>query len=151
MARTQATAKKSTPGRPPKHGLKAKVARKAPTSASRTKAKWPARTKKSGANRYKRDTVALREIRRYQMHAGLLIGKKPFHRLVREISQDYKSDLRFQTSAMGALQESAEAYIVSMFEDTNLCAIHAKRDKIKAVDMQRALNLRRPVEGESSI
>jgi histone H3 len=60
-----------------------------------------------------------------------LIRKLPFQRLVREIAQDFKSDLRFQSSAIGALQESAEAYIVSLFEDTNLCAIHAKRVTIR--------------------
>ena len=50
----------------------------------------------------------------------------PFARLVREIVQDFKQDLRFQNSAIGALQEAAEAYIVRLFEDTNVCAIHAK-------------------------
>jgi histone H3 len=60
-----------------------------------------------------------------------LIRKLPFQRLVREIAQDFKSDLRFQSSAIGALQESVEAYLVSLFEDTNLCAIHAKRVTIR--------------------
>ena len=77
-------------------------------------------------HRYKPGTVALREIRRYQKSTELLIRKLPFQRLVREIAQDFKSDLRFQSSAIGALQESVEAYLVSLFEDTNLCAIHAK-------------------------
>merc|ERR1711900_28613 len=63
-------------------------------------------------------TVALREIRRYQKSTELLIRKLPFQRLVREIAQDFKSDLRFQSSAIGALQESVEAYLVSLFEDT---------------------------------
>jgi histone H3 len=54
-----------------------------------------------------------------------------FQRLVREIAQDFKTDLRFQSSAIGALQESAEAYLVSLFEDTNLAAIHAKRVTIR--------------------
>ena len=52
---------------------------------------------------------------------------RSFQRLVREIAQDFKTDLRFQSSAVMALQESAEAYLVSLFEDTNLAAIHAKR------------------------
>lgn len=52
---------------------------------------------------------------------------------VREIAQDFKSDLRFQSSAIGALQESVESYLVSLFEDTNLCAIHAKRVTIQSV------------------
>jgi histone H3 len=72
----------------------------------------------------------------------LLIRKLPFQRLVREIAQDFKSDLRFQSSAIGALQESVEAYLVSLFEDTNLCAIHAKRVTIQSKDIQLARRLR---------
>jgi len=70
-----------------------------------------------------RTAVALREIRRYQKSTDLLIRKLPFQRLVREIASDFKSDLRFQSSTIEALQESAEAYLVSLFEDSNLCAI----------------------------
>ncbi|KAK1496303.1 histone H3 [Colletotrichum cuscutae] len=87
-------------------------------------------------------TVALREIRRYQKSTELLIRKLPFQRLVREIAQDFKSDLRFQSSAIGALQESVESYLVSLFEDTNLCAIHAKRVTIQSKDIQLARRLR---------
>ncbi|KAJ5676834.1 uncharacterized protein N7477_002467 [Penicillium maclennaniae] len=83
-----------------------------------------------------------REIRRYQKSTELLIRKLPFQRLVREIAQDFKSDLRFQSSAIGALQESVEAYLVSLFEDTNLCAIHAKRVTIQSKDIQLARRLR---------
>jgi len=73
----------------------------------------------------------------------LLIRKLPFHRLVREIAQDFKTDLRFQSSAVMALQEAAEAFLVnSMFEDTNLCAIHGKRVTIMAKDMQLARRIR---------
>merc|ERR1712110_572840 len=78
-------------------------------------------------HRYRPGTVALREIRRYQKSTELLILKLPFQRLVREIAQDFKTDLRFQSAAIGALQEASEAYLVGLFEDTNLCAIHAKR------------------------
>ncbi|CAD0021091.1 unnamed protein product, partial [Aureobasidium pullulans] len=82
------------------------------------------------------------QIRRYQKSTELLIRKLPFQRLVREIAQDFKSDLRFQSSAIGALQESVEAYLVSLFEDTNLCAIHAKRVTIQSKDIQLARRLR---------
>ena len=78
-------------------------------------------------HRYRPGTVALREIRKYQKSTELLIRKLPFQRLVREIAQDFKTDLRFQSTAIMALQEAAEAYLVGLFEDTNLCAIHAKR------------------------
>lgn len=87
-------------------------------------------------------TVALREIRKFQKSTDLLIRKLPFQRLVREIAQDYKSDLRFQSSAVLALQEAAEAYLVGLFEDTNLCAIHAKRVTIMPKDIQLARRIR---------
>ena len=93
-------------------------------------------------HRYRPGTVALREIRRYQKSTDLLIRKLPFQRVVREIAQDYKSDLRFQSSAIEALQEATESYIVSMFEDTNLCAIHAKRVTIMPKDLQLARRIR---------
>uniref|UniRef100_A0A915D047 Histone H2A/H2B/H3 domain-containing protein n=1 Tax=Ditylenchus dipsaci TaxID=166011 RepID=A0A915D047_9BILA len=78
-------------------------------------------------HRYRPGTVALREIRRYQKSNDSLIRKLLFQRLVREIAQDYKQDLRFQGSTMLALQEASEAYLVGLFEDSNLCAIYAKR------------------------
>merc|ERR1712189_69973 len=87
-------------------------------------------------------TVALREIRRYQKSTELLIRKLPFQRLVREIAQDFKTGLRFQSSAVMALQEASEAYLVGLFEDTNLCAIHAKRVTIMPKDIQLARRIR---------
>lgn len=83
--------------------------------------------------KYKPGTVALREIRQYQKTTDLLIRKLPFQRLVREVAQNLDHWLRFQTSALNALQEASETYLVSLFEDTNLCAIHAKRITIQAV------------------
>jgi histone H3 len=93
-------------------------------------------------HRYKPGTVALREIRKYQKSSDLLLKKLPFQRLVKEIAYDYKNDLRFQSSAILALQEAAEAYLVSLFEDTNLCAIHAKRVTIMPRDMALARRIR---------
>ena len=72
----------------------------------------------------------------------LLIRKLPFQRFVREIAQDFKTDLRFQNSAVMALQEDSEAYRVGLFEDTNLCAIHAKRVTIMPKDIQLARRIR---------
>ncbi|GMR56376.1 hypothetical protein PFISCL1PPCAC_13349, partial [Pristionchus fissidentatus] len=104
------TARKSTGGKAPRKQLATKAARKsAPASGG---------------------------IRRYQKSTELLIRKLPFQRLVREIAQDFKTDLRFQSSAVMALQEAAEAYLVGLFEDTNLCAIHAKRVTIMPKDIQ---------------
>jgi len=92
--------------------------------------------------RYKPGTVALREIRQYQKSTELLIRKLPFQRLVKEIALSYQADLRFQSAAIAALQEASEAYLTSLMEDTNLCAIHAKRVTIMIRDMQLALRMR---------
>ena len=91
---------------------------------------------------YRPGTLTLREIRHYEKRTNLLIKKAPFTRLVRKIAQEFKQDLRFQNSAIGALQEAAEAYIVRLFEDTNLCAIHAKRITIMPKDIQLARCIR---------
>ena len=132
MARTKQTARKSTGGKVPRKQVASKAARKtAPASASVKK-----------PHRYRPGTVALREIRNYQKSTELLIRKLPFQRLVREVAQDFKNDLRFQGSAVMALQEAAEAYLVSLFEDTNLCSIHAKRVTIMPRDMQLARRIR---------
>jgi histone H3 len=93
-------------------------------------------------HRFRPGTVALREIRKYQKSTDLLLRKLPFQRLVREISEDYKPDLRFQSSALLAIQEASEAYLVGLFEDTNLCAIHARRVTIMPKDIQLARRIR---------
>ncbi len=93
-------------------------------------------------HRFRPGTVALRDIRKFQKSTELLIRKLPFQRLVREIANDFKNDLRFQSSAVLALQEAAEAYMVGLFEDTNLCAIHAKRVTIMPKDLQIARRIR---------
>ena len=96
----------------------------------------PAATKKP--RRYRPGTVALHEIRRFQKSTELLIRRLPFQRLVREIDQDLKGRLNFASGAILALQEAAEAYLIGLFEDTNLCAIHAKRITIMPKDIQLA-------------
>ena len=93
-------------------------------------------------HRFHPGTIALREIRKFQKSTDLLIRKLPFQRVVREIAGDFKSDLRFQSQAVLALQEATEAYLVDLFEDTNLCAIHAKRVTIMPKDMQLARRIR---------
>ena len=132
MARTKQTARKSTGGKAPRKQLATKAARKSAPATGGVKK----------PHRYRPGTVALREIRRYQKSTELLIRKLPFQRLVREIAQDFKTDLRFQSSAVMALQEASEAYLVGLFEDTNLCAIHAKRVTIMPKDIQLARRIR---------
>ena len=89
-------------------------------------------------HKYQPGTKALMEIRRYQKITKLLIRKLPFQRLIREIAQECKSNLCFQSSAIMALQEATEAFLIGLFEDTNLCAIHAKRVTIMPKDIQLA-------------
>ena len=92
--------------------------------------------------RFRPGTVALREIRKYQRWTELLLRKLPFQRLVREIAEEFKKDYRFQISAILALQEVSESYLIGLFEDTNLCAIHAKRVTIMPKDMALARRIR---------
>ena len=101
----------------------------------------PAEGKKK-PHRYRPGTVTLREICRYQKSTELLIRRLPFQRLVREIAQDYKGRLNFASGAILALQEAAEAYLVGLFKDTNLCAIHTKCITIMLKDIQLARHIR---------
>jgi histone H3 len=133
MARTKQTARKNTGGgKAPRKNVGNKAARKSAPSSGGVKK----------PHRFKPGTVALREIRKYQKSTELLVRKLPFQRLVREISQEFKTDLRFQSSAILALQEASESYLVGLFEDTNLCAIHAKRVTIMPKDIQLAKRIR---------
>ena len=93
-------------------------------------------------HRYRAGTVALKDIRHFQGSTALLIRRLPFKRLVREIAQDFKTDLRFQSAAILCLQEAAEAYLVKLFDDTNLCAIHTRRVTIMPKDIQLARQIR---------
>ena len=139
MARTKQTARKSTGGKAPRKQLATKAAQKSAPAEGGVRRR-----------RVRPGTKALREIRKYQglthkhtnLATKLLIRKLPFQRLVREIAQDIKTDLRFQASAMMALQEAAEAYMVKLFDDANLCAIHAKRVTLMPKDIQLARRIR---------
>ena len=103
-------------------------------------------------HRYRPSIVVLREIRRYQSSTENLIKHTPFQRLIREISQEYRIcpdgpgtpsvQVRFQSTAIAALQEAAENYIVGLFEDVNLLAIHARRVTIMPRDIRLALRIR---------
>ena len=134
MARTKQTARKSTGGKAPRKQLAQKAARKSGPSTGSTGVKKP--------HRYRPGTVALREIRRYQKSTELVLRKGPFQRLVREVAQDFNPNLKFQSHALMALQEASEAYLVSLMEDTNLCAIHANRVTIMPKDIQLARRIR---------
>ena len=124
--------RKSTGGKAPRKQMATKAARKS----------GPATGGVKKPHRYRPGTVALRQIRRYQKSTHMLIRKLPFQRLCREIAQDFKTDLRFQSTAILALQEASEAYLIGLFEDVNLCAMHANRQTIMIKDMQLARRIR---------
>lgn len=156
MARVKQTARKHGSGKTVRKALAEKAARKSgPTGAG---VKSPLGMRKP--HRFHPGTVALREIRKFQRSTELLIRKLPFQRLVREIAQEFvrpalnseqTGGLRFQSTAIQALQEASEAYLVSLFEDTNLCALHAKRVTIMPRDMQLARRIRGEItDGRSS-
>ena len=135
MARVKHTARKVTGGKAPRKAIATKA-----TAHKKTPTPDVGGVKK--AHRFRPGTVALREIRKYQKSTELLIRKLPFQRLVREVALACKSDVRFQSAAVLALQEASEAYLVGLFEDTNLCAIHAKRVTIMSRDIQLARRIR---------
>ena len=137
MARTKQTAKRSTGGKVPRKMFATKAAMK--TSI-------PAVGAIKKPHRYRPGTVALQEIRRYQRTTELLIRKLPFQRLVRELAQNFRSELRFQSSAIGALQDATESYLVGLFEDVNLACLHAKRVTIFPSDMRLARRLRGEID-----
>lgn len=87
-------------------------------------------------------TVTLREIQRCRKNTRILLHKLPFQRLVCQIAQQFKNNIRFQTSTIAALQEACEAYLVALLQHTNLCAIHAKRVTIAPKDIQLARRIR---------
>ena len=101
--------------------------------------------------RYRPGTVALREIRKYQKSTNLLLRKLPFARLVKEITSQFNPDgMRWTAEALGAMQEASEDFLVHLFEDTNLCAIHAKRVTIMPKDLQLARRIRGPIYGAAA-
>ena len=134
MTRTKQASKKSFPG--------AKAPRKTISFKAPARKTTPIQMSIKRPRRFRPGTVALREIRKFQKSTDLLIRKLPFQKVVREIATQFKSDLRFQSQAILALQEACEAYLVKLFEDTNLCAIHAKRVTIMAKDMMLAKRIR---------
>ena len=127
MARTKQTARKSTGGKCPRFELNTRAARRNRPSVGGVKK----------PRRFRPGTVALREIRKYQRSHELLIRKLPFQRLVKEIVQDMfpTQRLRFQSTALLALQEASEDFLVRMFEQVNDIAIHGRRVTIQPKDI----------------
>ena len=95
-------------------------------------------------NRARPGTIALREIRKYQRQTELILPKHPFQRIVRDVSKGVNGDVRFQSQALLAIQEAAEAFMTNLFEDANLCALHANRVTL----MPKDISLARRIRGE---
>ena len=130
-------------GKKLKTSSKQSVATGSKASKSTMKKKTaPAEGGVKGGRRFKPGTVALREIKRYQKQTNLLLLKAPFQRFVRAICDGIDSQLRFQSQALLAVQEAAEMYLVGLFEDSNLCAIHANRVTVMKKDMELARRIR---------
>lgn len=149
MARTKTTARKTTsmktPRKPLAHPTKKishKTNKTSRKTADETMCKFRAQGGEKKPHRYRPGTIALREIRKYQKSTELLIRKLPFQRLCKNVAGFIKEDIRFQSQAVLALQEATEAYLSLLFEDTNLCAIHARRVTIMPKDMQLARRIR---------
>ncbi|XP_028318307.1 histone H3.3-like [Gouania willdenowi] len=116
-----------------------------PASASTSRLSGASRNlpKSPKKRRFRPGTKALMEIRKFQKSTALLIRKTPFHRVVREVCMSYsKESYRWQLHALMALQEAAEAFLVRLFSDANLCAIHAKRVTLFPRDVQLARRIR---------
>ena len=138
MKRTkQASKKASISAKAPKKTISFKAPRE-----SQYLKRWASKKPK----RFRPGTITLREIRNFQKTTRLLIRKLLFQRVVKEVATKYKSDLRFQSQAILALKESCKAYLVNLFEDTNLCENHAKRVTIMTKDM-----LAKRIRGEKKI
>ena len=131
MARVKQTIRKSTGGKCPRRQVATKAAKKQPPSQAPRK-----------KHRYRPGTVALKEIRKYQKSTELLCSRRAMERVVREIAREIKPDLRFGAGAILALQEACEEYVVGLFEDCNLLAIHAHRVTIQPRDMILARRIR---------
>ncbi|XP_039624732.1 histone H3-like centromeric protein A [Polypterus senegalus] len=112
-----------------------------PGPSSASSSPGPSRVVKK--KHYRPGTRALMEIRKYQKSTDLLIQKLPFSRVVREVCKDLtQMDLKWQALALAALQEAAEAFLVRLFQDSYLCAIHAKRVTLYSKDIQLARRIR---------
>jgi len=133
MARTRKTARLSTDG-------EALLSLSWAAAWRATKAK--AGGKAAVTRRYRPGTVGLRDIRTFQRSGELLNSKLSFQRLKREITQEYTNVARLEASAVLALQEAAEAHLLGLFQDAQLCLIHANRVTVMAKDIRLARRIR---------
>ena len=136
MARTKQTARKGTDGAASRM---TKASKNIATKAPHKPPSWQLKKKR----RFRPGTVALREIHQYQKSTELLIRKAPFQQVIYKIMRGIWNDLRIQAAAVRSLQEAAVAYLVGLFKDSNLCAIHAKWVTIMPRDIHLARRIHR--------
>lgn len=86
-------------------------------------------------------TNAIREIKKEQKSTNKIIPTAPFQRLVQEIAQNYKNDLRIKAEAYSALQDASESYVIDLFQKSNKCAIHESRETIQPKDLRLAMDI----------
>lgn len=107
------------------------------------KPKKKAEEKTKKAHRFRPGTVALRDIRKHQKSSDCLaFPKQPFQRLIREIAQDFKDDLRFEAGVCDLMQLAAEDYLIQICQGANAAAIHAGRETVYPKDVQLCRLLR---------
>ncbi|KAJ1951034.1 centromeric DNA-binding histone H3-like protein cse4 [Linderina macrospora] len=153
FANSQTSQSQDSPNTTPIRAPGRKTVPRAVAQPSRTTSSSGAVEKPPNKRRLPPGVKAVREIRKYQKSSDLLVAKLPFARVVREITETFVNDytfaeprvaMRWQSSALLALQEASEAFLVHLFEDANLCALHAKRVTI----MQRDIQLARRIRGQ---
>ncbi|KAM3848036.1 histone H3-like centromeric protein A [Vipera latastei] len=141
------TSSRRTPSTPPRRGQSGGSPRRSQASPHRSGLRRPPQEAPAGhrrRRRYRPGFRALQEIRKYQKSTNLLIAKLPFSRVVREICLEYTRgvDMMWQSMALLALQEAAEAFLVHLMEDAYLCTMHAKRVTLHPRDIQLARRIR---------
>lgn len=137
MARTKTTTRPANAGKAPRKSAVEKGTKKVSKKEGATDAQ-----KERKPHRWRSGTVALREIKRYQKSTELLLRKLPFQRLVREVTAAHNAEMRFQSGAIAALQESLEAYMTELFDKANTAAIHANRVTVGCADLETACAIR---------
>ena len=127
MARVKQIARKN-------EGIGGKLSRKLPANKKSKKSSQVIDRKKK-FHRF-RPGIATKENKKYQKNTELFIRKISFQRLVREIAQEISNDIIFKRSAILTLQEETESFIIKLFENSNICAMHGKRIAIYLKDIQ---------------
>ena len=92
--------------------------------------------------RFKPGTIAMKQIREFQKSVNLLIPRAPFQRVIKEKALRENREIRFQSAAIQAIQEAAEAHITSVMEDSNLICLHANRVTLMGKDLNLARRIR---------